>query len=189
MNPSTDSTIIDDSAAWNQAHDRLRDFLSTFALGDHAQVSRLTLLLLDQAREQLRQDSSSVPVSVVMARAQELAKKWLSSNLQIRDQSASQIVASGYVAMLLSRTYRSAPDTFLTSVPPEKITESMRRTLLVTGPDLKISSMTPRDLDYGPMLDLARNTWHRWNAREVGFAVLFWIGVYFVFYWWLSEAL
>jgi hypothetical protein len=39
------------------------------------------------------------------------------------------------------------------------------------------------------MLGLARKTWHRWNAREIIVAVLFWIGVYFIFYCWLSEAL
>jgi len=61
--------------------------------------------------------------------------------------------------------------------------------LLVPGPDLKVSSMTPRHLDYGPMLHFARQTWHRWSSREILIAMLFWVGVYFVFYWWLSDLL
>jgi hypothetical protein len=65
----------------------------------------------------------------------------------------------------------------------------MRQTLLVTGPDLKVSSMTPRHLDYGPMLALAKQTWHRWNTKAAIIALLFWTGVYFVFYWWLSDLL
>lgn len=189
MNTSPDKTIGDGSAAWNEAHDRVREFLNTFALGDHAQVSRLTLLIVDQAREQYRLNPSTDPVSLAMAQAQKLTKDWLASNLQIRDLPSSQIIASGYVAFLLSRANRAAPDTFLTSALPEKLTESMRQTLLVTGPDLEISSMTPRPLDYGPMLDLARRTWHRWNAREIVCAVLFWAGVYFVLYWWFSTTL
>ena len=59
MNTSSDKTIGDEQAAWNQAHDRLQDFLNTFALGDHAQVSRLTVILLNEARELHRQDPVS----------------------------------------------------------------------------------------------------------------------------------
>jgi hypothetical protein len=189
MNSSSDKTAVDEQAAWNQAHDRLRDFLNTFALGDHAQVSRLTLKLLDQTRELHRQDPTLDPVSLAMAQVQKLVGEWFASNLEMRDQAPAELMASGYVTLFLSRAFRTAPETFLTAPLPENLKESMRQTLLVTGPDLKISSMTPRHLDYGPMLDLARKTWHRWDAREIIIALLFWTGVYFVFYWWLSEAL
>jgi hypothetical protein len=189
MNTSPDKTVGDEQAPWNQAHDRLQDFLNTFALDDHAQVSRLTLKLLDQAQELHRQDSSLEPVSLAMAQAQKRVEEWFASNLEMQNQPPSHLVASGYVALLLNRTFRAAPETFLTSPLPENLKESMRRTLLVIGPDLKISSMTPRDIDYGPMLNLAQRTWHRWNNREIIIALLFWAGVYCVFYWWLSEAL
>jgi len=189
MNTASDPTAVEQQAAWNEAHDRLRDFLKTFALGDHEQVSRLTLLLLDQAREQHRRDPSLAPVSLALAQAQKLAKEWFAANLEMRDEPPSELLASGCVAFLLSRTFRVAPDTFLTAPLPKDLQESMRRALLVTGPDLKISSMTPRHLDYGPMLDLAKRTWHRWDTREIIIALLFWTGVYFVFYWWLSQTL
>jgi len=189
MNPSSDKTTGDEQAAWNQAHDRLQDFLNTFALSDHLQVSRLTLKLLDQARKRHGQDPSLEPVSLTMAEAQKLTGEWLAANLEMQNQPPSRLLVSGYIALLLSRAFRVAPETFLTAPLRENIKESMRQTLLVTGPDLKISSMTPRHIDYGPMLDLARRTWHRWNSREIIIALLFWTGVYFVFYGWLSEAL
>jgi hypothetical protein len=189
MNTSSDNTIGDEQAAWNEAHDRLRDFLNAFALGDHAQVSRLTLKLLDQTRELHRQDPSLDPVSLALAQAQKRAEEWLAANLEMRDQPASQLFSSGCVALLLSQAFRAAPDMFLTSPLPKNLKETMHRTLLVTGPDLKISSMTSRHIDYGPMLGLARKTWQRWHSREIIIALLFWTGVYFVFYWWLSEAL
>jgi hypothetical protein len=124
-----------------------------------------------------------------MVEAKKLVEEWFASNLELHNQPPSQLFASGYVALFLSQAFRTAPKTFLTSPLPENVRESMRRTLVVTGPDLKISSMTPRHIDYGPMLNLARNTWHRWNSREFIVALLFWTTVYFIFYWWLSEAL
>jgi hypothetical protein len=189
MNTFTDQTADAEQAAWNQAHDRLQDFLNAFALGDHAQVSRLTLKLLDQARDQQRRDPSLDPLSVVMTQAQKLTEEWFASNLEMQNQPASQLFSSGCIALLLSRAFRAAPEAFLTSPLPQSLKETMHRTLLVTGPDLKISSMTPRPLDYGPMLGFAKRTWHRWNIREIIIALLFWTGVYFIFYWWLSEAL
>src|SRR5580658_548941 len=137
MNTSS-HTAADEQIAWNQAHDRLRDFLSAFALGDHAQVSRLTLKLLDQARERHRQEPALDPVSLAMAQAQKLAQEWFASNLEMRDQPPAELLASGCVTLLLSGAFRTAPETFLTAPLPENLKESMRHTLLVTGPDLKI---------------------------------------------------
>ena len=38
-------------------------------------------------------------------------------------------------------------------------------------------------------LDFARQTWHRWDPKSFGAAALFWLGVYGILYWWLSEYL
>ena len=188
MNASTPPESSE-QIAWNQAYDRLQNFFDTFALSDRAETSRLTLKLLDQAREFHRQDPSHDPTTLVMEQAQKLVSEWLATNLDERDRAVSQIFSSGYIALLLSRLFRTAPASFLASPLPDDLRQSMRQTLLVTGPDFNISSMTPRRIDYGPMLALARQTWHRWNTREILIAMLFWGGVYFVFYWWLSDLL
>jgi len=179
----------DDQAAWNEAYDRLRHFLDSFGLGDHTQVPRLALHLLEEARALHRQEPARAPVTVTMENAQKRLAEWLGGNLEVKDKNPSQVFSSGYLAFLLSKRLRATPDVLLASPLLAELREEMRGTLLVTGPDLNISSMTPRHLDYGPMLGLARSTWHRWNVREILVAVLFWSGVYFVFYWWLSELL
>jgi len=188
MNVSSDQPGVDEQIAWNQAYDRLEIFLKTFALNDHSHVPRLALKLLDQARELHRQDASRDPTTLAMEQAQKHMAEWLAANIDARNQAPSQIFASGYIAVLLSRIYETAPASFLAPLQDD-LRQSMRRTLLVTGPGLNISSMTPRHLDYGPMLHLARQTWHRWNSKAILIAMLFWTGVYFVFYWWLADLL
>jgi hypothetical protein len=178
-----------DREAWNEAYDRLVNFLHTFALGDHAYVSQLALSLLHQAQDIHRQDTSRDPVTLTMEQAQKRLADWLATNLEEEDTSPSHILATGYVALLLSQAYRTAPTSFLASPLPEELRHALRETLLVTGPDLHVSSMTPRHLDYGPMLQFARQTWHRWDAKEFAIALVFWAGVYTVFYWWLSQLL
>jgi hypothetical protein len=178
----------DDREAWNRAYDRLMQFLNTFALGDHARVSRLALEFLERAREIHRTDPAGDPVTVTMRYAQKFVADWMAENLREEGEAPSRIVATGYVALLLSRLYRNAPGAFLQSPLPAELRDLMRRTLVVTGPDLNVSSMTPRHLDYGPMLDLARQTWHRWDARSFFAALAFWTCVYTILYLWLSGA-
>lgn len=189
MNTDPLSLSSEASPAWNQAHDRLRHFFETFALGDNAQVSRLTLHVLDTTRELHRQNPSLHPTTLAMEQAQKLVGDWLATHLESQNRPSSHIFASGYMALFLSRMFQKAPTVFLTSELSENLRQEMRQTLLVTGPDLQISSMTPRHLDYGPMRDLARQTWHRWNSREILVALLFWAGIYFVLYWCLSDLL
>jgi hypothetical protein len=188
MDPAPSSPPADDREAWNRAYDRLMQFLNTFALGDHARVSRLALEFLERAREIHHADSTDDPVTVTMRHAQKFVADWMAENLREEGEAPSRIVATGYVALLLSRLYRNAPGAFLQSPLPAELRELMRRTLVVTGPDLNVSSMTPRHLDYGPMLDLARQTWHRWDARSFFAALALWTGVYTLLYLWLSGA-
>ena len=179
----------DDRDAWNEAYDRLVNFLHTFALGDHTYVAQLALTLLHQAQDLHRQDPSRDPTIQTMEQAQKCLADWLATNLEQKDTSPSHILATGYIALLLTQVYRTAPTSFLASPLPEELRQALRETLLVTGPDLNVSSMTPRHLDYGPMLHFARQTWHRLDAKEFAIALLFWAGIYTVFYWWLSQLL
>ena len=82
-----------------------------------------------------------------------------------------------------------ASGAFLASPVPEEMRQALRESLISTGPDLNVSSMTPRHLDFGPMLEIARQTWHRWSPKEFLVALIFWGAVYSFFYWWLSQIL
>jgi len=184
MNPE-----IPSGPAWNDAYDRLVAYLRTFDLGDHAHVSRLALRILQQAQETYRSDSTREPTTLMLNVAQQNIADWLAANLPQADTSPSFVLPSGYIAILLSRAYRTAPDSFLATPLPEELRQALQETLIVTGPDLNVSSMTPRHLDYGPMLQFARQTWHRLDAKEFIIAVAFWAAVYTIFYWWLSQSL
>lgn len=173
---------------WNQAHERLRLYLETFALGDEIQLERIALRLLDEAREKHRADPAQAPIAVTLRHAQGELTRWLARSLGEPERQEAQVLAGGTIALLLSGLAQERPGTFLAE-PSAETGDLLRRTLIVTGPDLTVSSMTPRHLDYGPMLNLARQTWHRWDAKSFAAAVLFWFGVYGICYWCLSEYL
>ena len=178
-----------ETEAWNQAHARVHAYLETFALGDQVLLERLALRLLDEARELHRMDPSLNPTTITLRHAQSMLSRWLAGTLTGEAAPSPQALTSGTVALLLSRMPQRQPEYFLRDELPLEAREDLRRTLVVTGPDLTVSSMTPRHLDYGPMLDFARQTWHRWDTRTLGAALLFWLGVYGILYWCLSEYL
>ncbi len=177
----------EEQKAWNEAYIRLVNFLESFALRDRAHVSRVALDLLEQAQRSARSDSTRSPVTLTMDQAQKHLGEWLASNLNEREKSPSHILADGCIALLISRVFQTAPSSFLAGPLPEELRQALQETLLVAGPDLNISRMTPRHLDYGPMLGLARQTWHRWDIKALLVALLFWTGVYIFFYWLLAN--
>jgi hypothetical protein len=189
MESISPAPAITEQEAWNEAYDRLLNFLRTFELADHAHVSKTALELFQDAKIAHRQDPSRDPVTHTMEQAHQHLAEWLAINLGAENRVPAHILATGYIALLLSQAYRTAPTSFLANPLPEELRQALRETLIVAGPDLQVSSMTPRHLDFGPMLQLARQTWHRWNATELLVALVFWAGVYTFFYWWLSQLL
>ncbi len=181
------NTIQDE--AWNDAYDRLVAYLRTFDLADHAHVARVALDLLQQAKDAHAKNPSSEPTALTLRLAQKKITEWLAFNLPQADLSQSNLLSAGCIAILLSGAYRKAPGAFLATPVPEEMRQALRESLISTGPDLNVSSMTPRHLDYGPMLQFARQTWHRVDIKELLIAVAFWVAVYIVFYWWLSQVL
>jgi hypothetical protein len=175
------------TTAWNDAYDRLLLYLRTLDLDDHAYVSRLALEILQQAKDRHAAGDGRDPTTLTLALAQQRIAEWLALNLPRQDDAASEVLPSGYIAILLSRAYRDAPTSFLVTPVPEELRQALHESLVVTGPDLNVSSMTPRHIDYGPMLQFARQTWHRVDPKEFVIAVGFWSAVYAVFYWWLSQ--
>jgi hypothetical protein len=178
-----------DRESWNEAYDRLFHFLRAFKLTDHAHVSQTALNLFHDAQKAHAKDPSRDPVTHTMEQAQTHLAEWLAINLGEENRAPAHILSTGYTALLLSQVYRTSPASFLANPVPEELRQALRETLIVAGPDLNVSSMTPRHLDFGPMLQLARQTWHRWNAKEIIVAFVFWTSVYFFFYWWISQLL
>jgi hypothetical protein len=189
MEPVATPKDIRERDAWNEAYDRLFHFLQTFHLTDHAHVAQTALELLQEAQKAHREDPSRDPATRTMEQARKHLADWLAVNLGEANRAPSHILSTGYIALLLSQAYRTAPRSFLQSPLPEELRQALRETLVVAGPDLNVSSMTPRHLDFGPMLQIARQTWHRFDAKELFVALFFWAGVYVVFYWWFSQVL
>ena len=177
--------------AWNEAYDRLVNYLNTFALGDHAYVSQLAVNLLREAQDLHRSDSSRAPTSVTIALAQKRLADWLATNLEKENQSPSHILPIGTIALLLSQVYRTDPDSFLAHPLPEELRQALRETLLVTGPDLNyFKHDAARDRLWSDARPRPARPGTAGTCREIADCDCFFgLAIYFAFYWWLSAIL
>ena len=72
-------------------------------MGDHVFVSELALKLLQQAQEHHRTDQSREPISLTLDLAQKSLAEWLATTLEQGDTPPSHVLATGYIALLLSQ--------------------------------------------------------------------------------------
>ncbi|HEY8966311.1 MAG TPA: hypothetical protein VIM58_07705 [Candidatus Methylacidiphilales bacterium] len=169
-----------DPEAWNRAHARVLAYLGAFGLADRLRTARLALEIVDEAKAR---PPGASPTEAAMGIARERVARWLSGNLGGEGTDAAY--AEGCLALLLSGVPETAPEAFLVPDPGESVRTALRTPLVVVGPDLEVSSMTPRRIDYGPIQNLAHQTWQRWDPKEVAAALLLWASVFFVLHHWI----
>lgn len=63
---------------------------------------------------------------------------------------------------------------------PNDLRQAFENVRAQTGPDLAFSSMTHREMDYGPLESLAQETWHRFAWAPLLKAVIFWTAIFFL---------
>ncbi|MDE1169870.1 MAG: hypothetical protein PW734_01465 [Verrucomicrobium sp.] len=170
--------------AWNEAHRRLVDYLDSFAWADARRVAQMALEIGADAQSLHAAEPARDPVSVTMGLAQERVAAWLAAGL---GDASPERHGTACLPLLLSGIPQRQPAAFLAEPPSEAVRQAMQKPLLMVGPDLAISSMTPRHLDYGALRGLASQTWHRWEPREALVAVLLWTTIGILLYHWIPE--
>ncbi|HEY5792105.1 MAG TPA: hypothetical protein VIS74_02330 [Chthoniobacterales bacterium] len=164
-------------AGWDEALSRLLAFLSALEMGGVEQRLRVALRIVDRARNQAPADAD--PVRVTMSLFHEEMQQWFAQALEDPAISEDRRVALGVVALRLAPTQARWLDTFPQNPPPAELRAALRGISLRTGPDLALSSMTPQEMDFGTMEDIAHETWHQFEWGPLLRAVLIWTAIFF----------
>jgi len=164
---------------WDEALSRLLAFLAAMELGGVESRLRIAVRLIDRARAANPAD----PVSATMKLFHEEMEKWFAQALNDPAISEDRRSALGLVALRLLPAHFDGLDSFPLDTPPEELRAAIRGISLRTGPELALSSMTPRAMDFGTMENLAQETWHQFAWGPLLRAALFWTGIFFAALW------
>lgn len=171
---------------WNEASRRLETWLETFGIGDEMHALRLRTVILKQAMERHASVPALHPTTVTQQEAVRILENWFREVIGDLGKNPNQALSNGLLAFFLSRGGQHWPEAVGMPGPPAELREAMRKSSLQLGPDLQISTMTPREIDYGPLSSLARETWQQWEWAPILRALAFWAIIYLAGYYLLT---
>lgn len=170
---------LSETDAWNSACVRLEDYLRAYRVRDRPTSLRLALQILDQAREAHAARPDVSPVVLTMEMATALTESWFARLAGEDGISPASLRASrGHVAYFASGADKKWPSSFLDPDPPAELLAAVRAASLRAGPELEFTSLVRREVDYGPMEDIARETWEKFSWSHVLRAFAIWVLVF-----------
>ncbi len=168
------------AAAWDEAMSRLLSFLAALHIGGVEHRTRVALNIVDQARKQHVLKPEITPVEHTMTIAMHDLEQWFDAALENVEMPTGRRVASGIVGLRMTDAVNRWPNAILDGPPPADLKATLARVSFRTGPDLAVSSMTPRAMDYGAMETIAQETWHRFTWAPIVRAAAIWTVIFFV---------
>ncbi|MEI6034910.1 MAG: hypothetical protein WCS65_11600 [Verrucomicrobiae bacterium] len=153
--------------AWDEACIRLEDYLRAHAVVPRERLLALTLQILQEAKALHQRDSS--PLECTMALAVKKSDEWFA--MLAGDPSKTSRARSAYFSSGRS-------DLFLAPSPPEDFVSAIRSAGREAGPALEFQSILRKEVDYGAMEDIARETWEQFSWRHVLQAFVLWLAIF-----------
>lgn len=171
-----------DRAAWDEAYRRLTRFLGAYRIGDLAHQHGLIGAIFTEAKRRHAGDSSRPPVTVTLEIALEKVDTWFGQRLGLESAlPPERRVSGGTVALLLCDGAQRWPEGFLSDAPPLDLIDRLRSASVKAGPDLSISRMVAREMDYGAF-ETAHETFRSFAWGPVARAFLLWSAIWIAAY-------
>jgi hypothetical protein len=164
-------------AGWDEALIRLLTYFEAMDLGGIEHRTRCALEIVNEARADSSAHAS--PVERCMDRAAQKLGEWFGEALGSSTGPTSNKLTAGLLAWKVTGGSEFWGDIILSAPPPQALRQAFSGVRAQTGPDLSISSMTSREMDYGPMENLAQETWHRFAWAPLLRAVILWTAIFF----------
>ncbi len=167
---------VTSAADWNEALERLLAYLSSVGVTGTERRMVLALELLDRAR---RGSSSGSPVERAMGEARTAVEGWFALALDGSSADSPDRIAAGLVAMRVSGASEKWPDAVLNGPPSPELQRALAGAGLRAAPELAVSRMIPREMDFGAMETLAQETWHQFAWAPLLRAAALWTAIFF----------
>ena len=175
----SDTTPLPDeqgaNAAQDESYEKVENYLRACRIASRLQRARLTAIVLQRAtarRSAGGPDAERPLPELAIEEARAMARAWMERILPPRGNDRAYTPAEGFVALYLSDAPARWPGAILhpEDTPPGFL-ETLRARSVRTGPDLEVSSIVPRSMDYG-LPESARATLEHWPLLR---ALLTWL--------------
>ncbi len=171
---------INAQQAWDEALERLMLLFESMDLGGIEHRHRTAFELIGHAKARFHSDPRLSTMEVTMDVVGERLESWFTQALGEKAGRVKNRTAAGLLAWRVTGGSQRWGDILLVGEPPAELRHVFEKVRAQTGPDLAFSSMTHREMDYGPMESIAQETWHRFAWAPLLKAVIFWTFIFFL---------
>jgi hypothetical protein len=134
---------------WNAAFYRLEDYFRALHLVDKIHQSQIILQLLKSAATRHAQNINANPTELAMEEAHKALEQWFAAVLPPHER----LSVMGMLSLFATDAVERWPAAFLAGRIPADFHKEMLESEVRAGPDLQISSMVPRPIDVGSILE------------------------------------
>ena len=144
---------------WTEAYEKVENYLRACRINSRLHRARLIHRILQRVAERGPAPGAEALSTAAIRETQVMMEAWFARLLQPTADGKRYSLVDGRVALLLCDGSDRWPYAFLTvdNLPPDLVKE-MRESMLVAGPNLGISNMVPRAIDYGWFPEIAGDT-------------------------------
>jgi hypothetical protein len=179
--PSPSSTerpgAADDPAgpAWDEAFLRVESYLRAHQIESRLVLNRLAIEIIHAARA-ATSSANADPVGLAMREAERRTAAWFARVLgDAADPDDERLGTRGRIALVIADVPARWPQHFLAATPPPpELVEAMRAAYLEAGPELELTRMVPRPLDFGPIANVADEAWKTFARWPILRALVGW---------------
>lgn len=165
--------------AWDEAFLRVESYLRAHQIESRIVLNRLVVEIIGAARAAADTPESARldPVALAMREAERRTAAWFARVLgDAADPEDERLGTRGRIALVMADVPARWPQHFLAATPPPpELVEAMRAAYLEAGPELELTRMVPRPLDFGPIANVADEAWKTFARWPILRAVLGWL--------------
>lgn len=164
---------------WNEAYEKVENYLRACRVSSHLQRARLTALILQRVHDRMQADEAAKGQALSELAIMEVRDRiadWVGHYLPEREEGKAVNLGEGMLAIYLGDGPMRWPYGFLdSSRMPAEFAESIRARVVRAGPDLAVSSMVPREMDLGLMPELVGSAMETFEAIPILKTLLAWL--------------
>ncbi|HNX34969.1 MAG TPA: hypothetical protein PKM57_10100 [Kiritimatiellia bacterium] len=156
---------------WNDAYEKVENYLRACRVSSHLQRARLIALVLQRVYDRKQSDPSVAETSLpelAIVEVRERVTEWIRHYLPPHADGSALNLGEGMLAIYLCDGPTRWPYAFLDSHRmPAEYAEALSARVVRAGPDLAVSSMVPREMDLGLMPGLVGSAMESFEALPV----------------------
>ena len=165
------------SGDWDVACMRLEDYLRAHGVQPRERLLVLTLEIIREARASHLKTPARSPMQTTMELAIGRTDEWFAMLAGSEENSVRARVA--FFSPAIHRKWASV---FLAPSPPGELLAEVRNAGTRAGPELDFQSLIRKEMNYGAMEDIARETWDQFSWRHVLRAFVLWLAIFLAAY-------